>query len=103
MLPLGALYFEINEDFNLHLKVSLEEEEKLSLDQVAQVRKEIARRFGDVGHISSLIGSRAEMHVQGAYAVWEWDFDLPKLIYDEQRSAPEAMGAILDAVVPRLV
>lgn len=93
-----SLFFEVNEDFNLHLKCSTEHKDTADL-----VRNEVARRLQEVAPTPYLIGSRPEFHKQGVYAVWEWDLDLPALIADQNAGpAAKALGALLDEVIPRL-
>ncbi len=100
LLPAEArgLYFEVNEDFNLHLKFRAELPE-----YVEQVRAEIADQFSAVTWPSAVVASRPEYHFQGAYAVWEWDLDLPTRIFASgDANAVNALGALLDEVIPRL-
>jgi hypothetical protein len=90
-----ALYIEVNEDFNIHLKLA-----PLAVDYVNRVRDEVARQLGCAARAPSLVACRPEFHVQGAHAVWEWDVDLPALIYKGR--AIEAIGTLLDSVIPVL-
>ena len=99
-IPIGkqALYFEVNEDFNLHLKLASDDD-----GIVAEVRAEVARRIGTATRTPGLVAFRPEFHRQGTYAVWEWDLDLPALIArDSAGPAAEALGTLLDEVIPRL-
>ncbi|MGI4953304.1 MAG: hypothetical protein ACRYGM_15990 [Janthinobacterium lividum] len=93
-----GLYFEVNEDFNLHLKFRAE------LPQhVEQVRAEVANRFSTVAWPSAVVANRPECHFQGTYAVWEWDLDLPARIFASgDAGAVNALGTLLDEVVPLL-
>ncbi|MGC8476537.1 MAG: hypothetical protein ACP5NP_09315 [Acetobacteraceae bacterium] len=92
------LYFEVNEDFNLHLKCDAEDDAT-----AAAVRDEVARRFQGAVPLPFLVRSRPESHKQGAYAVWEWDLNLPALIAGEEANpAAEALGALFDQAVPLL-
>ena len=94
-----GLYFEVNEDFNLHLKLTAEAGD----EEVARaVRDEVARRLSSAPKPSTLIASRPEFHEQQVYAVWEWDLDLPALIYRDRNAAVEALGSLFDAVLPKL-
>ena len=100
-LPCGAraLYFEVNEDFNLHLKLDLEDESNV----VDAVRTEAARRLTAAPRTAGLVADRPEFHRQGTYAIWEWDLELPtRIAQDGATPAVGAIGALLDEVVPRL-
>jgi len=93
-----ALYFEVNEDFNLHLKLKPD-----AGDDVARgVREEVKRRLGSVPKPSAVVACRPEFHKQEVYAVWEWDIDLPALIYRDDKAVVEAIGTLFDAVIPEL-
>jgi hypothetical protein len=93
----GDLYFEVNDDFNVHLKLGH------ASDELAQaVRNEVARRLGSAPKPPALIASRPEFYKRVVYAVWEWDIDLPAIIYKDNNAAVEALGNLFDAVMPRL-
>jgi hypothetical protein len=92
-----ALYFEVNEDFNLHLKLISEAD-----DHVNQVRAEVARRLGSMVKPAALVACRPEFHQQQVYAIWEWDVDFPALIYEDSKGAVKAIGSIFDSILPQL-
>lgn len=97
LAEMRALYLEINEDFNIHLKLIAE-----ASDYVDEVRKEVARRLAPILRTPTLVASRPEFHQQQVYAVWEWDVDLPALIYRNDNGAVDAIGTLLDSVMPLL-
>jgi hypothetical protein len=45
---------------------------------------------------------RPEFYQRQVYAVWEWDIDLPALIYKGGQTAANALGTLFDAVLPEL-
>lgn len=99
LLPaeLRALYLEINEDFNIHLKL-----DSKAGDYVNEVRAEVAQRLGSVTSPPALVASRPEFHQQQVYAIWEWDIDLPALIYQDSNCVVDAIGALFHSVIPQL-
>ncbi|MDQ2802314.1 MAG: hypothetical protein M3Y41_06395 [Pseudomonadota bacterium] len=93
-----ALYLEVNEDFNLHLKLDFK-----AAEYIGSVREEVSERLASSCIPSTVVACRPEFHTQGALAVWEWDFDLPTLLSKNGgMAAVSAVGTLLDDVVPRL-
>jgi hypothetical protein len=94
-----ALYLEVNEDFNLHLKLA-----EWAGEYVEIVRSEVARRLSSyIYHSAPVIASRPEFHKQGPYAIWEWDLDIPMVICNSgYKSVVDVLGSLLDEIVPQI-
>ncbi|MCL6478678.1 MAG: hypothetical protein K6T65_09715 [Peptococcaceae bacterium] len=67
---MNTLYFEINEDFNLHLKFDGEVDEAEKLEQyIHQVKHRLSKPIPGVK-------GRPEYYHQATYVLYEWDFGL---------------------------
>lgn len=91
-----AVYFEINEDYNLHLKLDGHMDHYIDAVRAAARDRLTGLRPARV--------SRPESHKQGAFAVWEWDIDLPRLAPRDNSSEfiVSALAGLMGEVVPRL-
>ena len=63
----GSLYFEFNEDFNLHLKCTPKEKRFEEIRAYAEANTE---------QLNCGFAGIVEYHKQGAYAIYEWDLKL---------------------------
>ena len=76
----GNLYFEFNEDFNLHLKC------RVRVGNIAEIRAHI---LNNQDELSAGYSATVEYHKQGAYALFEWDLNLLRNSLDSNLKAIE--------------
>jgi hypothetical protein len=90
---LGTVYFEINEDFNLDLKLD-------AGNLRENPRNEVWSRLGSV-QWGDGIAAKPRAYQQGTFVLQEWDFDFLGLIGNEE-AIVQRIASILDAVIKAL-
>ncbi len=89
----GTLYFEVNEDFNLNLK----------LDAAAlpnSLRDEVWRRLTGVEWLQGIDG-RCRQYRQSAFVLFEWDFGFLRSLQDYSTAA-QNLSSILESATKAL-
>ena len=90
---LGAFYFEINDDYNLNLKL---DSDTLPED----VRDEVWSRLKSVQWPEGIRG-RCRDYRQGVYVLYEWDFDFLSVI-DKYEVAGQRLASIIKTTIEKL-
>lgn len=80
----NLLYFEINEDFNLHLKIG----DDVNLNKVEDVKSYIHGKESVLAAPVNGVRGHFEYYKQGAYVFFEWDFGLLRNL--------NSLGAVAD-------
>jgi len=81
------LYFEVNEDFNLHLKLNLRKDKDPQIwrqteQRVVQVKQYVHDRDRQLQSPTHGVRGRTEYYVQGSHVLYEWDFGLLSIDID---------------------
>ena len=90
----NALYFEFNEDFNLHLKCKYDSKIENKIDIIRKFIQDHDEKLSIKRKYNSII----ESYRQGAYVLYEWDLDILDNINNISKILPIIVEVINSAI-----